>query len=162
LVIETEFGPFKLPSSAFDQLLLLVVFKFCDDRSGTLGLVGHRSKSLYSVESHLVYSLYRKFYRKFSVVSIENSLITPSGLLDASSEISGKRLFPRMLRLCMCSSDSFITLFSLSRRTMLELCIFTLAVSSFLLLFMFMYAAATFYYLSCCQWWKKYPIVIPE
>lgn len=61
LVIETEFGPFKLSSPAFGQLLSLVVFKYCNDRSGTLGLVTQSSKSVHSVESHLVYSLYRKF-----------------------------------------------------------------------------------------------------
>ena len=63
LVIETKFGPFNLPSPAFDQLLLLVVFKFCDDRLGILG----------SLKADCTISL-----------------IDPSGLQDASSGITRK------------------------------------------------------------------------
>ena len=51
-------------------------------------------------------------------VDCMNSLIAPSGLLDASSGIPEKIWFSHMVRLCMSSSDSFITLFSLSRQYM--------------------------------------------
>ena len=111
--------PFKLPSSALDQLLLLVVLKFGDDRSGTLGLVAPSSKSVYSLESHLVYSLYRKFNGGLHEFSDRALWIIGCILRNPRKQY----IFTH----ATTSRDSFITLFFLSRQSMLESWIFTLA-----------------------------------